>query len=128
MALDADSDTSIPGARHILAQMTGMLVPPIATLAGMQVAYGLVDSACRHGGHDLSGVHVVRLLTLLVVLGAGFVAWREWRSVGVEHPGDGGGTAARTRFTGWIGVFAAGVFSLVVIAQWLATFILAPCQ
>ncbi len=128
MPLDADSDTSIPDARHIAAQMTGVLVPPIATLAGMQVAYGIVDTACRHGSQDLTGVHIVRLVTLLVVLGAGVVAWREWRSVGVEHPGDGGSVAARTRFTAWVGVFASAVFSLVVIAQWLATLILAPCQ
>jgi hypothetical protein len=128
MSLDADSDTSVPGARHILAQMTGMLVPPIATLAGMQVAYAIVDRTCRSGGHDLTGVHIVRLVTLLVIWAAGLVAWREWRSVGVEQPGDGGSVAARTRFSAWLGVFAAGLFSLVVIAQWLATLILAPCQ
>lgn len=127
-SLDADRDTSIPDARHILAQATGFLLPPIATLAGMQIAYAVVDATCRTGRQDVPAVHVVRFVTLLVVLGAGFVAWREWRSVGVEHPGDGGSRATRVRFTAWVGVFSAGLFSLVVIAQWLPAFFLSPCQ
>ena len=125
---DADTDTSIPDARHITAQLTGMLLPPLATLAGMQVAYGVVDATCRTGRHDVPAVHVVRLVTLLIVLGAGYVAWREWQSVGVAHPGDGGTRDTRTRFTAWIGVFSAALFSLVVIAQWLPAFFLSPCQ
>jgi len=60
---DADTDTSIPDARHITAQLTGMLLPPLATLAGMQVAYGVVDATCRTGRHDVPAVHVVRLVT-----------------------------------------------------------------
>lgn len=126
--LDADTDTSIPDARSILAQVTGMLLPPLATLAGMQVAYAVVDATCRTGRHDVPAVHIVRLVTLLIVSGAGYVAWREWQSVGTEHPGDGGSRGTRTRLTGWIGVFSAGLFSLVVIAQWLPAFFLSPCQ
>ncbi len=127
-SLDADRDTSIPDARHILAQATGFLLPPIATLAGMQVAYAVVDATCRTGRQDVPAVHIVRFVTLLIVLGAGYVAWREWRSVGIEHPGDGGSRATRTRFTAWVGVFASALFSLVVIAQWLPAFFLSPCQ
>ena len=126
--LDADSDTSIPDARRVVAQVTGILLPPLATLAGMQVAYAVVDATCRTGRHDVPAVHIVRLVTLLIVLGAGYLAWREWQSVGVEHPGDGGSRGTRTRFTAWIGVFSAGLFSLVVIAQWLPAFFLTPCQ
>ena len=125
---DADSDTSIPDARSIAAQVTGVLLPPVATLAGMQVAYAVVDATCRTGRVSVPAVHVVRLVTLLVVLGSGYVAWREWQSAGVERPGDGGSRVTRARFTAWIGVFAAALFSLVVIAQWLPAFFLSPCQ
>lgn len=124
--LEIDSDTGIPGARHIVAQVTGVLVPPLATLAGMEVSYGLVGPACASG--DTLALHLTRLVTLLLVLGAGLVAWREWRAVGVEHPGDGGSPGTRARFLSWVGVFAAGLFTLVVIAQWLAAFFLSPCQ
>ena len=124
--LETDTDTSIPDGRHILAQATGVLVPPLATLAGMEVSYGLVGPACESGGS--LAIHVTRLVTLLIVLGAGIVAWREWQVVGVEHPGDGGSPRARTRFLAWVGVFASGLFTLVVIAQWLAAFYLSPCQ
>jgi hypothetical protein len=127
-SLDADRDTSIPDAPSILAQAAGFLVPPIATLAGMQVAYAVVDATCRTGRHDVPAVHIVRLVTLLIVLGSGYVAWREWRSVGVEHPGDGGTRAARTRFTAWVGVSSSALFSLVVIAQWLPAVFRSVCQ
>ena len=127
-SLGADTDTSIPDARSILSQVTGMLLPPVATLAGMQVGYAVIDATCRTGRLDVPAVHVVRFVTLLVILGAGYVAWREWQSVGVEHPGDGGNRGTRTRLTAWIGVFSAGLFSLVVIAQWLPAFFLSPCQ
>ena len=124
--LETDLDTSVPGARHILAQVTGVLVPPLATLAGMEASYALVGPACESGGS--LALHLTRLATLLIVLGAGVVAWQEWQVVGVEHPGDGGSPGTRTRFLAWIGVFASGLFSLVVIAQWLAAFFLSPCQ
>lgn len=124
--LEIDSNTGIPDARHIVAQVAGVLVPPLATLAGMEVSYGLVGPSCTSG--NTLALHLTRLVTLLVVLGAGLVAWREWRAVGVEHPGDGGGPGTRARFLSWVGVFAAGLFSLVVIAQWLAGFFLSPCQ
>lgn len=124
--LETDTSTAIPDARHILAQLTGVLVPPLATLAGMELSYGLVGPACESGGS--AALHLTRLVTLLVVLGAGVIAWREWRAVGVTHPGDGGSPATRSRFLSWVGVFAAGLFALVVIAQWLAAFFLSPCQ
>ena len=124
--LEVDSDTGIPDARHIVAQVAGVLVPPLATLAGMEVSYALVGPACASGGS--LALHLTRLVTLVVVVGAGLVAWREWRAVGVERPGDGGSPGTRARFLSWVGVFAAGLFTLVVIAQWLATFFLSPCQ
>ena len=124
--LEIDTDTAIPDARHIGSQVAGVLVPPLATLAGMEVSYGLVGPACSSG--DLLALHLTRLVTLLVVLGAGLLAWREWQAVGIEHPGDGGSPGTRSRFLSWVGVFAAGLFTLVVIAQWIAAFFLSPCQ
>ena len=108
--------TGIPDARHVVAQVAGVLVPPLATLAGMEVSYGLVGPACTSG--NTLALHLTRLVTLLVVLGAGLIAWREWR----------GSPGTRARFLSWVGVFAAGLFSLVVIAQWLAGLFLSPCQ
>lgn len=124
--LATDCDTSIPDARRIAAQVTGVVVPPLAALAGMEVSYGLVGPACASGG--TLALHLTRIVTLLVVLGAGSVAWRQWRRVGIERPGDGGSPGTRTRFLSWVGVFASGLFTLVVVAQWLAAFFLSPCQ
>lgn len=127
-SLDADTNTGIPDARSILAQMAGILVPPVATLAGQQAGYAVIDAACRSGGQDLTLLHVVRAATLVVVLSAGLVAWRQWQTVGVEPPGDGGSRGTRIRLNAWIGVGASALFTLVVIAQWLPAFFLSPCQ
>ena len=125
---DADASTALPDARSVLAQLAGALAPPVAALAGQQAGYAVIDITCRTGSHDLALLHVVRAATLLVVLSAGFVAWRQWQAVGVEHPGDGGSRRTRTRLLAWVGVGASALFSLVVIAQWLPAFFLSPCQ
>ena len=124
--LETDTGTAISDAGHIAGQVAGVLVPPLATLAGMEASYALVGPACS-SGHALA-LHLTRLVTLLIVVGAGLLAWREWRAVGIEHPGDGGSPGTRGRFLSWVGVLAAGLFTLVVIAQWIAAFFLSPCQ
>lgn len=124
----ADTRTRIPDARHIMAQALAVLVPPLATLAGMQAGYAVVDVFCRNGHNPGGAVHAVRAVTLAVILGAGVLAWREWDLVGMHLPGNGGDQAARARLLSWIGVFSAALFSLVVIAQWLPAFFLDFCQ
>jgi hypothetical protein len=124
----ADTRTSIPDARHIMAQALAVLGPPLATLAGMQAGYAVVDVFCRNGHNPGAALHAVRAVTLAVILGAGVLAWREWDQVGMHLPGNGGDQTARVRLLSWIGVFSAALFSFVVIAQWLPAFFLDFCQ
>lgn len=123
----ADTSTSIPDARRIVAQSLGVLLPPLATLAGMQAGYAVVDQLCRSGTNPGWALHIVRAVTLLVVLGAGVLAWREWSSVGVREPGNAGDRTARVRLLSWLGVFSSGLFGFVVLAQWLPVFFLDMC-
>ncbi|HET7601750.1 MAG TPA: hypothetical protein VFK36_01950 [Gemmatimonadales bacterium] len=123
----ADTSTSIPDARHIVAQSLGVLLPPVAMLAGMQAGYAVVDKLCRSGTNPGSSLHVVRVVTLLVVLGAGVMAWRQLHSVGVHEPGNAGDRTSRVRLLGWLGIASAVLFAVVVIAQWLPVFFLDMC-
>jgi hypothetical protein len=123
----ADTSTRIPDARHILAQSLGVLVPPLATLAGMQAGYAVVDKLCRSGVNPGASLHIVRAVTLLVVLGLGAMAWGQLRSVGVYEPGNAGDRTSRVRLLGWLGIASAALFSVVVIAQWLPVFFLDMC-
>ena len=121
-----DRDTSIPNPGRILAQATGVLLPPLAMLAGMEASYAAVPPTCA-GGSELT-IHAIHLVTLLLIAGAGLLARRQWTGAGADDPGDGGSEAARGRLLGWMGMFTAALFALVVLAQWTAGFFISPCQ
>jgi hypothetical protein len=73
-------------------------------------------------------LHLVSLGALLLALGGGAVAWREWRRAGSEWPGEGSGPLVRSRFMAVIGVLASAFFTLVIVAQWIAQLFLNPCM
>ncbi|HET8633416.1 MAG TPA: hypothetical protein VFL88_04660, partial [Gemmatimonadales bacterium] len=81
----------------------------------------------RAGTNPGWALHIVRAVTLLVVLGAGVMAWRQWSSAGVQEPGNAGDSGARVRLLGWLGVFSSALFGIVVMAQWLPVFFLDMC-
>jgi hypothetical protein len=121
-----DTRTEVPDAREIRALWTGLLLPPVAFLANVEFAYAVVPAACSAGTVVL--VHLVHLLCLLLALVGGLVAWRSWRSAGAEWPGEQGGPLARSRFMAGSGVLGSALFALVIVAQWIPSFVLSPCQ
>jgi hypothetical protein len=124
--MTVDTDTSIPDARHLLALWTGLLLAPLAWLLNLSAAYALVPRACVTGNHLLG--HLVHLVCLLLALGGALVAWRLWQAIGARWPQDEGGSAARSRFMAATGVLTSLLFALVVVAQWIAGFMISPCQ
>jgi hypothetical protein len=124
--MTVDQRTEIPDAGIIRALWIGLLVPPVAFLLNLELAYALVPAACSSKTGLI--VHLVHLACLLLDLSGGFVAWRVWRSAGAEWPGDAGGKSARSRFMAGSGVIGSALFALVIIAQWIPSFVLSPCQ
>jgi cytochrome c biogenesis factor len=124
--MSVDTDTAIPDRRRILGQATGVLLAPIAMLAGMEASFALTPAACESG--RTAAIHIVHGITLLLTLVGGAIALHEWRLAGVHEPGDGGSPLTRARFLGLVGVSLAAIFALVVLAQWLPSFFLLPCQ
>jgi len=102
------------------------LVPPLAVLLDLQVTYSLVDHACRTGD-TLTG-HLVHAGFLLLTLFMGTLAWRSWSAAGGIAATAGGDLAARSRFMALVGLMISGLSALTVVAQWLPTFFLHPCQ
>jgi hypothetical protein len=121
-----DPRTEVRDARHIAALWTGVLLAPTAFLANLELAYLAVGRACLRD--NTLPVHLVHATFLLVALGGVVVAWRLWRAEGREWPGDEGGPVARTRFLAGVGLVGSVLFTLVIIAQWIPTLTLHPCQ
>lgn len=103
-----------------------LLAGPVAWMLGLNAEYGLVRLACAK--QNMLPLHAVSLATLLLAVAGGVVGWREWQRAGREGPGEGAGTLPRSRFMVAMGLLASGFFSLVILAQWVASFFLNPCM
>jgi nicotinamide riboside transporter PnuC len=112
--------------RGMAALWFAVLAGPLAWMLGLNAAYSLVRVACAK--NSMLYLHAVSVLTLLLALAGGLVAWREWQRAGREWPGEEGGTLPRSRFMVALGLLASGLFSLVIVAQWIASFFLNPCM
>jgi hypothetical protein len=126
MTRTVDTRTDIPDARAIRALWIGLLVAPAAFLLNLEVSYALVPTACSSRNHLLT--HVVHLVCLLLVVFGGLTAWRCWKATGETWPAGEGGPLARSRFMAGLGWLTSALFALVILAQWIPSFILDPCQ
>jgi hypothetical protein len=114
------------GPRVLLRQGAGMLGGPLVWLAQFQLNYALVPRMCRAG--TTLPLHLVFLAALLLVAGAGFLAWRTWRTAGAEWPSSNeGGPVGRSGLLGALGLMTSALFFLVVLAQWIPAFVVEPC-
>jgi hypothetical protein len=121
-----DPRTDVPDARELRVLWTGLLLAPIAFLIDLEVAYALVPTACST--RNQLPVHLSHLACLVLALFGGFTAVRCWRATGSTWPGEQGGPLARSRFMAGIGMLMSALFVLLIIAMWIPSFILDPCQ
>lgn len=103
----------------------GVLAGPLAWAVQLQAVYALAAPACGTG--RLWPLHLTAAACLLVAAGGGWAAWRAWRAVGGwPDPSDDPATG-RTRLMAVLGMMTGVLFSLAIVAQWLAVFTLPPC-
>jgi hypothetical protein len=124
--MTVDPRTDVPDKGVIRALWTGVLLPPTAFLFNLEVAYALVPTACNDSTVVL--VHLVHLVSLALVVFGGVAALRVWRQSGATWPGGEGGRIGRTQFMAGMGILMGLMFATVVLAQWIPSFILDPCQ
>ena len=104
-----------------------MLVGPVVWLVQFQTNYTLVPLTCNHGGKW--ALHAVSVAALLLTAGAGLLAWGNWQGSGGGWPSEGrGGVVPRSRFMSVLGLLVSGMFFLVILAQWIASWVFGPCQ
>jgi nicotinamide riboside transporter PnuC len=112
--------------RGIAALWFALMAGPVAWFLGLIVQYSLVRVECAKGGTVV--LHLVTFATLALSLAGAAVAWREWKRTGRRWPGEEGGALGRSRFMVALGLLGCGLFSLTIVAQWVAGLFLNPCM
>jgi len=124
--MTVDPRTDIPDAKEIRDLWSGLLLAPAAFLLNLEVAYALVPTACASSTRLL--VHAVHAVCLLLAAVGAMIAWRRWRLTGETWPGGEGGRLSRSRFMSGLGLLLSLFILLVIMAQWIPSFVLSPCQ
>jgi hypothetical protein len=104
----------------------GMLGPAVVWLIYLEATYLLVHHARQTG--SLMPLHIVSAVFLICSLAGGIVAWSQWRSLSTATAALDENTVARKRFMSFLGMAASLEFSLLILASWIAIFILNPWQ
>jgi cytochrome c biogenesis factor len=124
--MTVDPRTTVPDAPEIRALWAGLLLAPTAFLLNLELAYAVVPHACS--SQNRLPVHLVHLVCLAIALVGGAFALRSWRYCGETWPGEEGGPVSRSRFMAGLGLLLSVLFALVIVAQWIPSFVLSPCQ
>jgi hypothetical protein len=104
----------------------GILAGPLAFLLNLQLSYMLVQPVCVTAHHLI--LHLVPGGALLLTASGGVSAWRNWRRTGQAESSQAGGVLSCSRFMAGVGLLTSGLFTVVIVAQWLPNFLLSPCQ
>jgi hypothetical protein len=124
--MTADPRTDIPDARQLRDLWTGFLLAPAAFLLNLEVAYALVPVACS--GRTRLLIHVVHAVFVVLAAVGAMTALRQWRLTGETWPGGEGGRLSRSRFMAGVGLLLSLFIVMVIVAQWIPSFVLNPCQ
>jgi hypothetical protein len=121
-----EAEKDFKQAGGIFALWSGLLIAPFAFLLNLQVSYMLVPFVCATGRglwlHIAAGGSLI-----LAALGL-LISWRNWKKAGREWQSAAGSITARSRFLSVMGLLMSGIFCLAILAQWIANFIIGPCQ
>jgi hypothetical protein len=116
-------DARVGKRREWLSLLTG----PVAWSVQLVLVYALSSWTCD--GDTLAPLHVASAFCLAAAATGGVFSWKWWRSLGgwpSDHDEAAAG-ASRTMLV--LGVMTGTLFSVVIVAQWLAAVVLlAHCR
>lgn len=110
----------------LLSLSLGVLLGPIVALANQQLIYAANTWACGHNAW--ATMHIIPLLCLIVAMGAGLTAYRDWNATGRGVHDEDATIEQRTRFVALLGMALSTFSAAVIIAQWLAIVFFGPCM
>lgn len=103
------------------------LAGPLAWFLNLEAVYALTPLACASGSR--AGLHFTTFGCLAIAaMGAG-LAWFNWVWAARSNPSDAEeGWEARVGFLSLLGLGSAALFTLLILAQWIAILVLDPCS
>jgi hypothetical protein len=111
--------------RVMVGQWLGVLGPPILWAVRFGVNYALMPLVCAA---ELTWLpHTITAIALALLAGMGWTAYRFWSGTRGAAPAGTSDLVRRTRFMGLFGMMSAVLFTLAVIAEWLANVMIDPC-
>ena len=116
----------LPPERGLAAQWVGLLLAPAAFFLHLQFAYAVVPWACRHGNDFW--IHASGIASVVLAALGTLVAWWVWRREGGGDPGEGHGISPRARFLAVTGLGTSAIITLILLAQWVAAFVVSSCE
>jgi ABC-type Fe3+-siderophore transport system permease subunit len=102
------------------------LAGPVFWLISFQAKFSWTPITCAT--QSKVTVFLFSAIAFVLTAIAGLLAWRAWRSVGTEQPGERGRPIDRTRFMALGAVVFCAGFCVVIIAQAIPDLILGACQ
>jgi len=121
-----EAEKDFKHAGGIFALWSGLLVAPFAFLLNLQVSYMLVPFVCATG--RIVWLHLAACCSLILGAFGMFISWRNWQKSGREWQSEAGSITARSRFMAVMGLLMSILFCIAILAQWIANFIIGPCQ
>jgi hypothetical protein len=110
----------------IFSLWSGLLVAPFAFLLNLQVSYMLVPFVCATG--RVFWLHLAAGGSLMLAALGLLISWHNWQKAGREWQSEAGSVTARSRFLSVMGLLMSALFCIAILAQWIANFIVGPCQ
>lgn len=111
---------------RVAAQWFGILGPPIAVFLQQQLAYLLVQPACLRRATLL--LQLPAPAGLVITLFAAAIAWRERTGAGRRLSTRETAVIRPDLFFGFVGLVMSALAMALILAQWLPTLFLDPCQ
>lgn len=110
----------------LLSLSLGVLLGPIMALTNQELIYAANLWACGHGARGT--MHIIPLLCLIVAIGAGVTARRDWKAVGGGVHDEDATVEQRSRFVALLGMAISTFSAAVIVAQWAAIVVFEPCM
>ncbi len=105
---------------------TGILAGPFAFAINLTATYALVKWTC-HADRE-SVLHLVSLVALLMVVGAGWLSWLALRHSPAALETDEGTPEARARFMALLGLASSAFFAFAIVANAYPQWVLDACR
>ena len=110
--------------RGAIPLYAGVLGTAFVWLLHFQLNYMLVPWVGTTGHHWV--IHLVALVSVLLVLGGGWLSYVEWKRLGNTPDDEAPGIVGRTRMLALLGIMSALLYALLIIMQDLAGFFSNP--